>query len=67
MCDSSELSCQNVYNGSQWGVYDIPMLEIGDFFEINTDLRLDPNSVPYPVDTYVIYQGFFFFFQKLIT
>ena len=24
------------------------MLEIGDIFGINTDLRIDPNSIPYP-------------------
>ena len=24
-------------------------LEIGDFFGINTDLRINPNSIPYPV------------------
>ena len=48
MCDKSELSCHNFYNGSQWGVYDFPMLEIGDSFGINTDLRIDPNSIPYP-------------------
>ena len=24
------------------------MLEIGDFFGINTDLGIDPNSIPYP-------------------
>ena len=33
MCDNSELSCQNFYNGSQWGVYHFPMLEIGNFLE----------------------------------
>ena len=49
MCDNSELSCQNFYNGSQWGVYDFPMLEIGDFFGINTDLRIDPNSILHTV------------------
>ena len=47
ICDNSELSCQNFYNGSQWGVYDFTMLEIGDFFGINTDLRIDPNSIPH--------------------
>ena len=41
------LSCQNFYNGSQWGVYDFPMMEIGDLFGINTDLRIDPNSIPH--------------------
>ena len=35
MCDNSELSCWNFYNGSQWGVYDFAMLEIGHFFGIN--------------------------------
>ena len=50
MCDNSELSCQNFYSGSQWGVYDFPMMGIGDFFFlINTDLQIDPNSIPYPV------------------
>ena len=29
------------------GVYDFPMLEIGDFFGINTDLRINPNSIPH--------------------
>ena len=53
MCDNSELSCQNFYNGSQWGVYDFPMLQIGDFFGINTDLRIDPNSIAYPVYKYL--------------
>ena len=48
MCDNSKLSCQNFYNGSQWGVYDFTMLEMGDFVGINTDLRTDPNSIPYP-------------------
>ena len=47
MYDNSELSCQNFYNGSQWGVYDFTMLEIGDYFGINTDLRIDPNSIPH--------------------
>ena len=28
-------------------VYDFPLLEIGDIFGINTDLRIDPNSSPY--------------------
>ena len=35
--------------GVNGGVYDFPMLEVGDFLGINTDLRLDPNSIPYPV------------------
>ena len=48
MCNNSEISCQNFYNGSQWGVYDFPMLEIGDFFGIKTDMQIDPNSIPYP-------------------
>ena len=48
MCDNSELSGHKFYNGSQWGVYDFPMLEIGDFFGINTDLQIDLNSIPYP-------------------
>ena len=26
-----------------------PKLEIGDLFRINTDLGIDPNSIPYPV------------------
>ena len=34
--------------GVNGGVYDFPMLEIGDIFGINTDLRIDPNSIPYP-------------------
>ena len=25
-----------------------PMLQTGDFFGINTDLRIDPNSILYP-------------------
>ena len=28
--------------------YDFPMLEIGAFFGINTDLRINPNSIPHP-------------------
>ena len=36
-------------NGSQWDVYDFPLLEIGDFFGINTDLQIDPDSIPYHV------------------
>ena len=47
MCDNSELSCWKFYNGSQWGVYDFPMLEIGNFFRINPDLRINPNLIPY--------------------
>ena len=47
MCDNSELSCWNFYNGSQWGVYDFPMVEIGDFFWINPDLKINPNSIPH--------------------
>ena len=48
MCEKSELSCflRNFYNGSQWGVYDFPMLEMGDFFGVNTDLRINPNLIP---------------------
>ena len=48
------IKCQNCYNGSQWGVYDFPMFEIGDFFGINTDLRIDPNSIPH-----TDYSGYF--------
>ena len=29
------------------------MLEIGDFFGINTDLKINPNSIPYPVQIFV--------------
>ena len=47
MCDNSELSCWNFYNRSQWGVYDFPMLEVGDIFGINTDLRINHNSIPH--------------------
>ena len=50
MFDNLELSCQFFYNGSQWSVYDFPMLQIGDFFGINTDLRIDPNSIPHTVN-----------------
>ena len=46
MCDNSQLRCRNFYNESQWGVCDFLMLQIGDFFGINTDLRID--SIPYP-------------------
>ena len=47
MCDNSELNCQNFYNGSQQDVYDVPMLEMGDIFRINPDLRIDQNSIPH--------------------
>ena len=35
-------------NGSQWVFMIFPMLEIGAFFGINTDLRINSNSIPYP-------------------
>ena len=28
------------------------MLKIGDIFGINTGLRIDPNSIPYPVSEF---------------
>ena len=32
--------------GANGGVYDFPVLEIGDVFGINIDLRINPNSIP---------------------
>ena len=32
------------------GVYDFTVLEIGDVLGINTDLGINPNSIPYPVE-----------------
>ena len=37
----SELSCWSFYNGSQWGVCDFTM------FGINTDLGINPSSIPH--------------------
>ena len=32
-----------------------PVLEIGDFYGINTDLRIDANSIPYPEDYKIVW------------
>ena len=48
MCDNSELSC-NFLQWESMGVCDFPLIEIGGFFGINTDVRIDPNSIPYTV------------------
>ena len=45
MCDNSELSCWNFYNGSQWSVNDFTMLKDGRLFGINTDLRINRNWI----------------------
>ena len=47
MYGNSELSCFFFfYNGSQWVFMIFPLSETGGSFEINPDLRMDPNSVP---------------------
>ena len=44
------------YNGSHWVFMIFPLSGIGRFFlKINTDLRIDPNSIPYPAN---IFHGF---------
>ena len=42
---------------SQWlsmGVYDFPIVRHRKFFWINTDLRIDPNSIPYIVNSFLL-------------
>ena len=36
--------------GVNGGVYDFPILEIGDFFGISTDLGINTNSIPHTVN-----------------